>query len=149
MSSEMTPDDARKCKQCYIAPKTSTTSFRRATSVGSACGCDALSVICITCTSTTMLREPPSGTVATFAASPAGGGASLSAATVTYTERAWLVVDAAYEHFVFEGPPCGSLAAGDAVDGVVSIHTFSKSYGLAGWRVGHLHYPQLLHEPMV
>ena len=74
----------------------------------------------------------------------------------------WLVTDEAYEHFTFGGDadgdaiPHASLAAppttptGNAdVDAserecVVSLFTFSKSYGMAGWRVGYLVYPRRL-----
>ena len=74
----------------------------------------------------------------------------------------WLVTDEAYEHFTFGGDadggaiPHASLAAppttpagnadADAAERecVVSLFTFSKSYGMAGWRVGYLVYPRRL-----
>ena len=74
----------------------------------------------------------------------------------------WLVTDEAYEHFTFGGDadggaiPHASLAAppttpagnadADASERecVVSLFTFSKSYGMAGWRVGYLVYPRRL-----
>ncbi|GAB0489887.1 hypothetical protein MMPV_001113 [Pyropia vietnamensis] len=54
---------------------------------------------------------------------------------------AWLVIDAAYEAFVFDGTP---RAAPLAAPNVVTIHTLSKTYGLAGWRVGYAIHPAAL-----
>ena len=84
---------------------------------------------------------------------------------------AWLVSDEAYEHFVHGGRdaatagdgrgeggaphPTNFASAGGArcepsmADGVISLHTFSKSYGLAGWRVGYLSYPASLDSAML
>mmetsp|Transcript_41069 Transcript_41069/g.95913 ORF Transcript_41069/g.95913 Transcript_41069/m.95913 type:complete len:433 (-) Transcript_41069:329-1627(-) len=74
---------------------------------------------------------------------------------------AWLIADEAYEHFMYDGvshfspaqtlrnePPFSAAAAASAHP-VVSLFTFSKSYGLAGWRVGYLTYPSTLHEVMI
>ncbi|KAL1500297.1 hypothetical protein AB1Y20_012963 [Prymnesium parvum] len=82
---------------------------------------------------------------------------------------AWLVTDEAYEDFVFDDHEHTSLASfGEAnrsrdiestssanapavatTDGVISLFTFSKSYGLAGWRVGYMVYPRRLHSIML
>ena len=63
---------------------------------------------------------------------------------------AWLIADEAYEHFVHEGPPHSSLASLPGAAGlVISLHTMSKSYGLAGWRVGSICYPSRLHEALL
>lgn len=85
---------------------------------------------------------------------------------------AWLVTDEAYEHCLHDGATHRSLAAspqgsdtggagssgassggGHAdevlLDGVVSVFTFSKSFGLAGWRVGYVVYPEALHAAML
>lgn len=90
---------------------------------------------------------------------------------------AWLVTDDAYEHCLHDGATHRSLAAppqasdtGGGVgssgassgasgggtaddvlldDSVVSLFTFSKSFGLAGWRVGYVVYPEALHAPML
>ena len=71
---------------------------------------------------------------------------------------AWLISDEAYEHFTFGAAEHVSPAAaqqlgegdgGEAADGVLGLHTFSKSYGLAAWRVGYLNYPSMLHEPLL
>eukprot|EP00741_Cyanophora_paradoxa_P007635 tig00001178_g7384.t1 len=73
-------------------------------------------------------------------------GACLPPATVRALEeecrrrRVWLVSDEVYEDFVHDGavhcPPRG--------DHVVHIGSFSKSYGMAGWRVGWIAYPPRL-----
>jgi aspartate/methionine/tyrosine aminotransferase len=66
---------------------------------------------------------------------------------------AWLISDEAYEHFVYDGAahesPASASTSAELADGVVSLYTFSKSYGLAGWRVGYLSYPRCLHEPLL
>ncbi|TFJ81444.1 hypothetical protein NSK_007405 [Nannochloropsis salina CCMP1776] len=56
---------------------------------------------------------------------------------------AWLVVDESYEHFLHEGARHVSLCA-SALDfsGLVHVYSFSKSYGMAGWRLGYLVYPR-------
>lgn len=67
---------------------------------------------------------------------------------------AWLIADEAYEDFVYDGemhhsPAATTTASADLADGVVSIYTFSKSYGLAGWRVGYMSYPHQLQDTML
>ncbi|KAA8497876.1 Aspartate aminotransferase [Porphyridium purpureum] len=60
-------------------------------------------------------------------------------------ERAiWLIFDAAYEHFVYEngtGDTSDGLPLPCASDGVMYLFTMSKSYALAGIRVGFLVHP--------
>jgi aspartate/methionine/tyrosine aminotransferase len=46
-------------------------------------------------------------------------------------------------------PPPLARAPPAHAHNVISIHSFSKSYGLAGWRVGYLSYPHVLHEAML
>ena len=66
---------------------------------------------------------------------------------------AWLIADEAYEHFVHVGEahasPAGAGVPASLADGVVSLYTFSKSYGMAGWRVGYLSYPSELHPNLL
>jgi len=59
-------------------------------------------------------------------------------ATATAAAGAWLLVDVAYDAYIYNGgasppPPSGP--------NVITVHTFSKTYGLAGWRVGYLLHP--------
>jgi len=53
---------------------------------------------------------------------------------------AWLVCDNAYEYFAYEdeGAPPHSCVEGDHV---INTFSFSKAYGMMGWRVGYLAYP--------
>eukprot|EP00968_Pinguiococcus_pyrenoidosus_P011205 scaffold895_cov315-Pinguiococcus_pyrenoidosus.AAC.54 len=54
----------------------------------------------------------------------------------------WLVVDNTYEYFVYGEHEHDALSG----DHVVNIFSFSKAYGMMGWRVGYLAYPPAL-EP--
>eukprot|EP00930_Biecheleria_cincta_P056884 TRINITY_DN42900_c0_g1_i1.p1 TRINITY_DN42900_c0_g1~~TRINITY_DN42900_c0_g1_i1.p1 ORF type:complete len:430 (+),score=88.40 TRINITY_DN42900_c0_g1_i1:28-1317(+) len=55
----------------------------------------------------------------------------------------WLVVDNTYEHFTYEqdGHPEHCCLAGDHV---VNVFSFSKAFGMMGWRVGYLAFPPRL-----
>lgn len=59
------------------------------------------------------------------------------AADLTAAAGSWLVVDNTYEHFTYDGAEhtCASGA------NVVNIFSFSKAYGMMGWRVGYISYP--------
>jgi len=56
----------------------------------------------------------------------------------------WLISDEAYEDFVFDGAQHYSPVGPN----VINIFTFSKSYGMAGWRVGYLLFPPELKDGM-
>mmetsp|Transcript_29176 Transcript_29176/g.38366 ORF Transcript_29176/g.38366 Transcript_29176/m.38366 type:complete len:420 (-) Transcript_29176:238-1497(-) len=62
---------------------------------------------------------------------------------------AWLVLDEAYEHFTFgraeHFSPCANSLE---YDGIVHLYTMSKSYGMAGWRVGYMLYPSRVSNEM-
>ncbi|EME31434.1 aspartate transaminase [Galdieria sulphuraria] len=58
----------------------------------------------------------------------------------------WLVIDEAYEHFTFDGMENSCFSA---TDGVINLYTFSKSYSLAGLRVGYFCYPNYLRKSML
>lgn len=53
-----------------------------------------------------------------------------------HAEGILLVHDFAYADFGFEAPPPSLLAVPGAKDVAVEFFSFSKSYGMAGWRVG-------------
>jgi katanin p60 ATPase-containing subunit A1 len=57
----------------------------------------------------------------------------------------WLISDEAYEHFTFDG----AVHASAEGPHVISLFTMSKSYGMAGWRVGYMCYPQRLDEVLL
>lgn len=57
----------------------------------------------------------------------------------------WIVFDQAYCDFVYEGTvhvtPCGKLLG---YERIVHLATFSKAYGMQGWRVGYSMAPKSL-----
>lgn len=62
----------------------------------------------------------------------------------------WIVVDNAYEHFDFSAAGYIDLATvGEAAARTFSVHTFSKSYGLPGYRIGYVVPPPDLVETVV
>ena len=50
---------------------------------------------------------------------------------------AWLVLDNTYEHFVYGDSKHHTIGA----DNVINLFSFSKAYGMMGWRVGYIAYP--------
>ncbi|CAM9232903.1 unnamed protein product [Scytosiphon promiscuus] len=65
--------------------------------------------------------------------------------------KSWLVVDEAYEHFLHDGERSYSPCANElgCPDGIIHLFSMSKSFGLAGWRVGYAVYPSWASEEMV
>eukprot|EP00752_Nemacystus_decipiens_P009923 g8852.t1 len=65
--------------------------------------------------------------------------------------NAWLVVDEAYEHFLHgeqrHYSPCGNGLG--CSNNIIHLFSMSKSFGLAGWRVGYAVYPAWASEEMV
>jgi len=53
----------------------------------------------------------------------------------------WLVVDNTYEHFEYEGEAPHRCVEGEHV---INIFSFSKAFGMMGWRVGYLAFPPAL-----
>jgi len=70
----------------------------------------------------------------------------LELTKVCASSSIWLVCDETYEYFTFDGAVHVSPTA---TDGVINIYSLSKSYGLAGWRVGYMAYPPSLHSVML
>jgi aspartate/methionine/tyrosine aminotransferase len=52
----------------------------------------------------------------------------------------WLIADEAYRDFAWERPHVSPLATG--AETVVGVFSFSKSFGMAGWRLGFLQAPE-------
>lgn len=50
---------------------------------------------------------------------------------------AWLVVDNTYEYFMFNGLKHFCIEG----DHVLNVFSFSKAYGMMGWRIGYIAYP--------
>ncbi|XP_057969823.1 aromatic aminotransferase ISS1 isoform X2 [Malania oleifera] len=49
----------------------------------------------------------------------------------------WLVVDNTYEYFMYDGLKHSCMEG----DHIVNVFSFSKAYGMMGWRVGYIAYP--------
>ncbi|KAL2927163.1 Aromatic aminotransferase ISS1 [Bienertia sinuspersici] len=49
----------------------------------------------------------------------------------------WLIVDNTYEYFMYDGRKHSCVEG----DHIVNIFSFSKAYGMMGWRVGYIAYP--------
>lgn len=60
----------------------------------------------------------------------------------------WLVVDNTYEHFSYEaeGHPEHRCVGGDHV---INVFSFSKAYGMMGWRVGYLAHPPRMKDELM
>jgi aspartate/methionine/tyrosine aminotransferase len=58
-------------------------------------------------------------------------------------ERGLAVVsDEAYEDLVYEGEPCVAIASLPGMyERTITVHTFSKSYSMTGWRLGYVIAP--------
>ncbi|MEM9721029.1 MAG: pyridoxal phosphate-dependent aminotransferase [Bacteroidota bacterium] len=57
--------------------------------------------------------------------------------------------DAAYEYFSYGGNiPSNPLSFPDSTSHTISLHSLSKSYGFASWRIGYMVYPEALYESM-
>lgn len=70
-------------------------------------------------------------------------------ASLCHAAGAWLVIDEAYEHFVHDGARHVSLCARKLnLPGLIHIFSMSKSFGLAGWRLGYMVYPLALHPAL-
>jgi histidinol-phosphate aminotransferase len=68
---------------------------------------------------------------------PAVSQSELDAFLAVVPAEVLVVVDEAYVEFVRMGDPVDGIATVRAHDNVVSTRTFSKAYGLAGFRVGY------------
>jgi aspartate aminotransferase len=82
-------------------------------------------------------------------ANPTGAVCSADALTAIASwsrhHGKWLIGDEAYEHFVYDGGHVALAAMERDVDPgerrVFSVHTFSKSYGMTGYRIGYAAAP--------
>lgn len=54
----------------------------------------------------------------------------------------WLVVDNTYEYFMYDGLKHSCIEANH----IVNVFSFSKAYGMMGWRVGYIAYPSEVKE---
>lgn len=56
---------------------------------------------------------------------------------------AWLILDNTYEHFAYDVPHYCLEG-----DNVVNVFSFSKAYGMMGWRIGYIAYPPALAQDL-
>jgi aspartate/methionine/tyrosine aminotransferase len=49
----------------------------------------------------------------------------------------WLVVDNTYEYFMYDGLKHTCVEAPH----IINVFSFSKAYGMMGWRIGYIAYP--------
>lgn len=64
---------------------------------------------------------------------------------------AWLVADQTYHEFLYDDAVHvfpGSKHSGVAYDKILHIFSFSKIFGMPGWRVGYVVFPQALTDHM-
>jgi len=60
----------------------------------------------------------------------------------------WLCVDNTYEHFTYEEDGgCSHTCVGG--DHVLNVFSFSKAFGMMGWRVGYVAYPARLKDELM
>ncbi|WP_318570864.1 pyridoxal phosphate-dependent aminotransferase [Salinigranum marinum] len=61
----------------------------------------------------------------------------------------WVIADETYEHLVYDGATHHSLASdGARFEHTVTVHSFSKSYAMTGWRVGCVSAPARVLDAM-
>ncbi len=58
---------------------------------------------------------------------------------------AWLISDEAYEHFLFDG----AVHTSPDGDHVLNLYSFSKSYGMASYRIGYIAHSPALTEALI
>jgi aspartate/methionine/tyrosine aminotransferase len=63
-------------------------------------------------------------------------------------KKLWFISDEAYEYFLFEEGINGGRHITPKGPNVINTYTFSKAYGMAGWRVGYAVYPRSLKPAM-
>jgi aspartate/methionine/tyrosine aminotransferase len=62
----------------------------------------------------------------------------------------YLITDETYEHFVYDHTEfVGALALDKAIDHTISLFSFSKSYGMPGYRIGYAVFPAGIHSEML
>lgn len=67
-----------------------------------------------------------------------------AAASMCAAAGSWLILDNTYEDFLYDGYNHHCISAPN----VINVFSFSKAYGMMGWRVGYIAYPgqQLLQD---
>jgi aspartate/methionine/tyrosine aminotransferase len=65
----------------------------------------------------------------------------VAASDLCAKHGAWLILDNCYEHFAYPGEAAHTCLEGDHI---VNLFSFSKGFGMMGWRVGYAAYPKRL-----
>eukprot|EP00899_Mesostigma_viride_P007278 jgi/Mesvir1/16551/Mv10092-RA.1 len=85
-------------------------------------------------------EEPPAMVTVVNPANPTGALFPLETlqrlSVLCKSKGVWLCVDNTYEYFVYDGRRHHTLEG----DHIVNIFSFSKAYGMMGWRVGYIAY---------
>jgi aspartate/methionine/tyrosine aminotransferase len=62
----------------------------------------------------------------------------------------YLITDETYEHFVYDHTEfAGALTLDKEIDHTISLFSFSKSYGMPGYRIGYTVFPAGIHSEML
>jgi aspartate/methionine/tyrosine aminotransferase len=61
------------------------------------------------------------------------------AAELCKSAGCWLIMDNTYEQFVYNEQQQHHAVAGEHI---LHVFSFSKAYGMMGWRVGYIAYPE-------
>jgi aromatic aminotransferase len=65
------------------------------------------------------------------------------AAATTRAAGCWLIIDNTYEHFTYNDVEHKSVYGPN----IINIFSFSKAYGMMGWRMGYLAFPDASVHP--
>ena len=61
---------------------------------------------------------------------------------------AYLVLDEAYNYLIYEGSFISPLSFSEYADNVIVVRTFSKEFGMCGWRVGYAVVPEIMKDEL-
>uniref|UniRef100_A0A7S0ZB68 Aminotransferase class I/classII large domain-containing protein n=1 Tax=Timspurckia oligopyrenoides TaxID=708627 RepID=A0A7S0ZB68_9RHOD len=76
---------------------------------------------------------------------------------ISKQNKIWIILDKAYEHFEYSKHENDSKerteseieSEYESYEGIISLYTMSKSYGMAGWRIGFLVHPKSLTNQLI
>ena len=61
----------------------------------------------------------------------------------------YLITDETYEDFVYNGEHHSGLRLMNDLEGVISIFSLSKAYGISGWRIGFTIFPEWIFDSLL
>jgi len=68
--------------------------------------------------------------------------------TICHDHGIYHISDEPYEYFTFGDTNHYSPGAGGE-EHTITLHSFSKTFGMPGWRIGYMSYPEHLHDPLL